>query len=68
MQVLHGMQLRALTPREPILDVKTKSKEEKLDPDVISIYNDLYAGACEIGFGTLSFDKDEEKQSPLDPR
>ena len=40
-QVLHRMQLRPLTPREPIPDVQTTSQERKPGPEVMIKHDDL---------------------------
>ena len=55
-QVLHRMRLRLFTPRQPIPDVQTTSKEWKPDPEATIKHDDLYARAWESEYETPIFD------------
>ena len=54
-QVLQGMRVRLITPRQPIPDVQSKSQERKPDPEVIIKHDDLYGRAWESDSETRLF-------------
>ena len=67
-QVINRMQLRTLTPREPIPNVQTTSHERKPDLKVINKHHGPYARAWESDFGKLISDNNQYKPSPPNSR
>ena len=49
-QVLHRMQMRHFTPRQPPAEIRAKPQEHKPDPEVSLNHDDLYARAWEYDF------------------
>ena len=60
-QVLHCIELRLFTPRQPIPDVQTTSQEPKPDLEVIIKHDDLYARVWEYEYETPIFDNGQHE-------
>ena len=57
-QNLHRKRLRQITPRQPIPDIPTTSREWQPDPEVTIEHDDLYAKALECEYDEPIFDSD----------
>ena len=63
-QVLHRMQMRQFTPRQPPADITVERQEYKSDPEVSLNHDDLYARAWEYDFEQPIFDAENDNEAP----
>ena len=63
-QVLHRMQMRQFTPRQPPADITVKPEEYKSDPEVSLNHDDLHARAWEYDFEQPFFDAENDYEAP----
>ena len=66
-QVLHRMQLRHFTTRQPLPDVQITPQEGKSDPELSIKHDDLYARAWACGYERPIFDAKYEVTAPPNP-
>ena len=63
-QVLHRMQMRQCTPRQPPADIRITPQEWKPDPEVSLKHYDLYARSWECDYERPNFDAENNNVTP----
>ena len=63
-QVLHRMQMRQFTPRQPLADIGITLQEYKPDSDVSLKHDDFFARAWECDYEQPIFDAEKNNATP----